>query len=127
MQKLVFEEAWDRTISDTDRRRIEGIFQEAALANTPIIQFSMLQQAINHKGELLITVIIHNISSEPFFLTDKTMHYKTEERTEAKHTFSLPFAIKGKTSMPWTFIFPKESIYFADHLESGNLEFTKKL
>jgi SLAP domain-containing protein len=125
MQELLFAEAWDRTISDNDRSRIKKAFQEAVLTDTAPLQFSPLWRAVNYRGELLITVIIHNKNEAPFAFSDQTVNYKTGVKTAAKHIFTLPFLINGKTSMPWTFIFPKESIFFMHKSENGKLELEK--
>ena len=125
MQALLLEKAWERTISDADRSMIIEAFQEAVLSDKPAVQFSSLWQAMNHKKELLVTVIIHNIGKEAISFTDKTIKYSVAAKTAAKHTFSLPFFIQGETSMPWTFIFPKESIFFWPNPEKGKLELAK--
>ncbi|GAB3793312.1 SLAP domain-containing protein [Virgibacillus kimchii] len=125
MNELVFEKAWDKTISETDRMVIKKAFQEADLADTPSIQFSPLWQKTNYKGELLITVIIHNISQIAFSFASQTLYYKTGEKIAAEHTFHLPFSVKAKTSMPWTFIFPEETVRTSHHLENGKLRLTK--
>jgi SLAP domain-containing protein len=101
------------------------VFQEAVLSGTPAIQFSPLWQAINHKKELLVTVIIHNISEESFHFTDQTVIYSIGEKILAKHTFSLPFLIKANTSVPWTFIFPKEKFLSDQTPADGKLELAK--
>ncbi|MFA1818801.1 SLAP domain-containing protein [Virgibacillus oceani] len=122
MQKLLLEKAWEKTISETDRSRIMEAFHEAVLSDKPAVQFSPLWQAINHKGERLVTVIIHNISKETFSFVDKTVKYSVAAKTAAQNTFSLPFFVKGETSTPWTFIFPKTCIFFDHNLENGKLE-----
>ncbi len=123
MQKLLFEEAWERTISEADRLLIKEAFQQAVLSDLPAIQFSRLWQATNYKDELLITAIIHNVSGNSFSFTKKTIYYRAGEEIAAYHKFTLPVAVKAKTSMPWTFIFPKESIAAGFSQDIGKLEF----
>jgi SLAP domain-containing protein len=125
MQKLLYEEAWDKTISADDRALIKEIFHEAVLDDIKLIQFTPLWQAVNHKGELLITVIIHNVSKNAFSIINQSVYYKAGEETIAKHEFTLPLTVKGKTSMPWTFIFPARSIIVKPLPENGYLELEK--
>jgi|SRR5690625_4181924 len=125
MQKLLFEKAWNKTISEADRTEIKTAFQKAVLFRKPAIQFSQLWQAMNHKGDLLITVIIHNVSEDAFPFKNQTLYYRAEEKTAAKHNFTLPVEVKAKTSMPWTFIFPKESIISSSGTDIGIIELEK--
>lgn len=72
MQNLVFEEAWDKTISNQDRYEIERAFQQSMIPQNELL-CTPLWRAINHKGDLLVTVLIHNGTKEDFSILDKTM------------------------------------------------------
>lgn len=113
-QTLRFEDAWDRTLAKEDRKRIEDEFELAKdQLTTEPIQFTPLQEAINHKGELLIMVLIHNVSNENYSFHEDTLQFIHQEsgKIVAEHTFSIPrLIIEKHTSMPWTFIFPKHNI-----------------
>ena len=78
-------------------------FQSRHLEND--IQLSFLWEAINHKGERLVTVLIHNREDTPLPFQDTAITYYNEDKQIAAGTFNLPLEIPGKTSMPWTFIF----------------------
>ncbi|WP_163970310.1 SLAP domain-containing protein [Oceanobacillus halotolerans] len=107
MQQLQFEAVWDRTISNKDRAYIERAFQETTLSATPSIQFSALWHAINHKGELLVTALVHNTGQTTFQFHQQQLRYYLDKNTVATHTFTITsMKIQGQTSMPWTFIFP---------------------
>ena len=108
MQKLQFEPAWDRTIADKDRKWIEHMFKEHLINKENGGHFTFLREAINHKGELLVTVLIHNFDESPLSLKSTIISYE-DEKQEIIGTFDVPYEIPGKTSIPWTFIFPSSS------------------
>lgn len=109
-QTLIFENAWDRTIAEADREKIKDVFEQSRkhLNKTPI-QFTALNNAINHKGELLVTVLIHNVSDKDFSFHEDSLQYihSNTGKVIAEHSYTIPrLKIKKYTSMPWTFIFP---------------------
>ncbi|MFB5283138.1 SLAP domain-containing protein [Peribacillus sp. Hz7] len=123
MQKLQFEPSWDKTLSLKDRKRIEEIHSETSLSNPANMQLTPLWQATNHKGELLITVLVHNFSQQVLLFHNKKLRYIENKEIIAEHIFSLPaLVIQQETSMPWTFIFPVESLKKPTTLEKGHLE-----
>ncbi|MFJ5622838.1 SLAP domain-containing protein [Peribacillus loiseleuriae] len=123
MQKLQYESSWDKTLSNKDRKIIEGIFLDTSLPNQNSIQFTSLWQAINHKGELLVTVLVHNFSHQVCSFMNKKLRYMENNEIIAEHTFTLPsLIVQPETSMPWTFIFPVESLNSHELLEDGRLE-----
>lgn len=103
MQTLFFEPAWDKTIAPADREKIIAHFQTRHLVND--IMLSFLWEAINHKGERLVTVLIHNEEDTSLPLQDVVITYNKNGEQIAAGIFTLPLEIPGKTSMPWTFIF----------------------
>ncbi|MEH6949512.1 SLAP domain-containing protein [Bacillus sp. JJ634] len=124
MQKLQFEPSWDKTLSLKDRKRIEEIHSETSLSNPANMQLTPLWQATNHKGELLITVLVHNFSQQVLLFHNKKLRYIENKEIIAEHIFILPsLVIQRETSMPWTFIFPVESLKKPATLEKGHLEF----
>ncbi|MCU9614983.1 SLAP domain-containing protein [Caldibacillus lycopersici] len=106
MQQLVFEAAWNKTIADIDRRKIEQAFHLGKISDT-FIHFQMLWSAINHRGELLITVLIHNPTDKAVQIRDEKIVYVEKEETVAENIFTFPtLEIGAYCSLPWTFIFP---------------------
>lgn len=105
MQKLYFEPAWDKTIAPTDREKIIQHFQQQTKQLQAGVHLSFLWNARNHKGEQLITVLIHNLEDMIFRLDNAVISYYEQDKQRANATFSLPGEIAGNTSMPWTFIF----------------------
>lgn len=111
MQKLMFESSWDKTLSSKDRKIIEDTFLETATLNSNSIQFTPLWQAFNYKEELLVTTLIHNFTSELVSFSDIKLRYLENNEMITEHLFHLPIlAIQPSHSMPWTFIFPANSI-----------------
>ncbi|KHD85459.1 hypothetical protein NG54_09300 [Heyndrickxia ginsengihumi] len=124
MQNLQFEKAWDRTLSAKDRKRIKEIFSETKSISEHSVYFSTLWQAKNYKGELLITVLIHNFRQQLLSFCETPIRYVEGTTIIAEHIFTIPsLRIEPTTSMPWTFIFPKESIICETSLMNGHLQF----
>ncbi|MFC0186898.1 SLAP domain-containing protein [Fictibacillus aquaticus] len=107
MQKLLFEPAWDKALASQDREYIKKIFEETKdAAPEDAISSAVLRKAVNHKGERLVTVLIHNRSSEEEVFHDRTVELQKEDGSSEEKAFTLPIAVPPYTSMPWTFIFP---------------------
>lgn len=124
MQNLVFEEAWDKTISNQDRYEIERAFQQSMIPQNELL-CTPLWRAINHKGDLLVTVLIHNGTKEDFSILDKTITLLKENKILAKNIFSIPqLQLKPKTSMPWTLIFPKGTFDESYFDQNGRMKMT---
>lgn len=122
MQELHFEDAWNRTISDKDKQLIHATFNQTYESSIDQIHFSVFRSAINHKGEYLIMALIHNFSDVTFTFSNTTVYYVEKEQVIAKQCFSFPqLMIKEKTSMPWTFIFQKESFDYDPSFEDPAL------
>ena len=105
MQRLKFEPAWDKTISSRDRKLIEEIFSGTSLDQDDGVHFTFLWEATNHKGDLLVTVLIHNCYEKKLSMKELTIAYRHGEQVIAADTFNLPFEINSKTTMPWTLIY----------------------
>lgn len=104
--QLLFEEAWERTISPQDRQAIIQKF-EASHLQAGEIKFIPFRWALNHQGELLATVLIQNGEHKDFPLDNLTLSMEDSHGQLAEKSFSLPhIVVKANTSMPWTFIFP---------------------
>ncbi|WP_085992641.1 SLAP domain-containing protein [Oceanobacillus senegalensis] len=122
MQKLQFESKWDKTIADKDRENIKQIFNQIKLEEKPNIQFTLLKEAINHRGDLLVTVLMHNISNNDFPIHQKEIYYVIDDEILAKQTFDFPHLIVEKhTSMPWTFIFSNHSVASTTKKTTGTI------
>jgi SLAP domain-containing protein len=110
MQELVFEAAWDKTIAPVDRTQIKDIFEETKDMASENIIFIPFREARNHENALLVSVLIHNFTKETFHLQDLQIAYYEDDDVIAAHQFSFPeLLLRGKRSMPWTFIFPLDS------------------
>lgn len=122
MQNLKYEDAWARAISDKDRLLVERAFEEKNLTDEPI-QFSTLRIDRNYKNELLILVLVHNITNEEITFNKKRINYMHGEKLIGDYEFTLPsLIVPPRTSMPWTFIFPVDSHSSHDTEVIGQLE-----
>jgi SLAP domain-containing protein len=123
MQNLQFESSWDKTLSIKDRKIIEGIFLKTRLPNHNSCQLTPVWQAINYRGELLITVLVHNFGRQVLSFYEKNLRYVENKEIIAEHIFTIPsLIVQPETSMPWTFIFPVESLKSQATLKNGHLE-----
>lgn len=112
MQTLKFEYSWDKALSHKDRKTIEAIFLETCNFNNGSIQLIPLWQASNHKGELLVTVLIHNFTQCTYNFNETLIGYSEHNELLAKHLFTISsLVIPPVTTMPWTFIFPIEKSF----------------
>ena len=125
MQQLEFESSWNKAIAQPDRMYIEKIFEETKSTVSSIILFSPIKEAINHKGELLVTVLVHNFSTDSLSFNNTHIVYLIEEKPVAEYVFTIPaLVVPPKTSMPWTFIFPIHKLGGGSPLPKGILRIT---
>ncbi|MUK88020.1 SLAP domain-containing protein [Ornithinibacillus sp. L9] len=124
MQTLIFEPKWEKTIAPEDRRHIEEVFKLTTIAKEQEISFTPLQVATNHREELLVTVLIHNTGDTDYMFHQQPLTYSVGDNRIATHSFTIQhFTLKPKTSLPWTFIFPKETIKTTTHIQGGQLHY----
>lgn len=123
MQKLQFESSWEHAIALKDRELITNIFQNSNTEDGQSIRLEPIWEAMNYKGEVLITVLIHNFSNTGLTFQNQKFTYIEKETIIAEHIFTVPqLIIKPKTSMPWTFIFPTESLEMKEIRRNGKLK-----
>ncbi|MHA6252651.1 SLAP domain-containing protein [Oceanobacillus sp. CAU 1775] len=122
MQKLIFESAWDKTIAPEDRLKIETLFNETKNDPAEAIKPLPISQAYNHKEDLLVIVLIHNFTDKEFTFDNLDVVYKEGDKEIAAHHFTFSnLKLPEKTSMPWTFIFPKGTQISQAKLNDGTL------
>lgn len=101
--KLVFEAAWERAIAPTDRQQIEQLFLETK----DFSNHAIIRTAVNHKQQLLISVLLHNHSDEERRFYNQPVRFQSIEQL-----FTIDaLVIAPHTSMPWTFIFDTTDDY----------------
>ena len=123
MQKLKFESSWGKAIAVKDKELIAEIFQNSNTEDGQSIRLLKRWQAMNYKGEVLITVLIHNFMDTELTFQNQKFTYIEKEAIIAEHIFTVPqLIIKRKTSMPWTFIFPIESLVMKEIRGNGKLK-----
>ncbi|KGR78043.1 SLAP domain-containing protein [Ureibacillus manganicus] len=122
MQKLQFETSWDKALAAEDRQQIEKLFHNTKKLNSSEILFSRIRVAINHKDELLVTVLVHNFSDRPLDFINKRLIYSIQGEVIGDSKFTLPaLVIQPRVSIPWTFIFPKETYTEQPSYETGQI------
>ncbi|MEI3607216.1 SLAP domain-containing protein [Pseudogracilibacillus sp. SE30717A] len=109
-QNIYFEPAWERTISDPDRKVILEKFYRLKEANVANDFITYLWHAYNHRQSLLTTILIHNWSGQAIDFENRLVHCLVGGEKIATEKFSIPCQVPAHTSMPWTFIFPKEHV-----------------
>ena len=123
MQILNFETSWEKAIATKDRKLITEIFQKSNTTDGQSIRLEPIWEAMNYKGEVLITVLIHNFMDKGLTFQNQKFIYLEKESIIAEHIFTVSqLVIKPKTSMPWTFIFPIESLHQKEIHGNGKLE-----
>src|SRR5699024_6550077 len=122
-QSLVFEEAWDKTIAPHDREKIVETFNQANRLEKEREKFIPLWQACNHRGDLLVAVIIQNFGEALLMLKDVPLTYYEAGQPIATQIFSdSRVRIEPKCSMPWTFIVTKAKIVQVPELKAGYMK-----
>ncbi|RTR33986.1 SLAP domain-containing protein [Robertmurraya yapensis] len=128
MQHLQYESSWDKALSTQDRINIERIFNDTKHQNDSKILFTPIREAINHNQDLLVTVLVHNLTSEPFLFQNNRLRYSIHGELVGEHIFHLPrLKIPAQVSMPWTFIFPKGNYRTRTSIENGRLEVSENV
>ena len=127
MQKLVFEAAWDRTISQRDRKDLERTFHDGVASLENGVSFTTFRIAANHKNERLVTAIVHNNSAQNLIFENTPLQFWVGDTLLAEHTFTLPaLQIEPETSLPWTFIFPADSFEIPNSIKDAKLRHNKE-
>ena len=124
MQRLEFEAAWDKTIAPADRKVIIDLFHQTKGQQTESIVLLPIRQALNHRNDLLVTVLLHNFTDFVFSFEAIDLAYLENNRVIATHPFSFPdLTLPKESSMPWTFIFPEQARVEEPSLKNSNLRF----
>ena len=74
---LQFEEKWDRTISDDDRKLFHNVYDQNPVQEGKLL-FVPVRAAFNHRDHLLASVLIIN-GVEDWKLEDRLLHYVEDE------------------------------------------------
>lgn len=122
MQQLYFHPTWEKAISDQDRDIIEQLFEQTYNNVEDTIMSPTVRAAINHKGELLVTALVHNFTHHSARFEQRNIFVHGEHFSH-EHVMTIPaLVIAPFTSMPWTFICPPHEAYKEEHLDSIVLE-----
>ncbi|SFM49074.1 SLAP domain-containing protein [Gracilibacillus orientalis] len=123
MQRLFFEDAWNRTINDEDRLDIEKTFEQTKKDADDGVSFVPIRSAVNHRNDLLVTTLIHNFQSEAADLTNINIQlFQENKQITSQQIEETRLHLPAKTTMPWTFIFPKMG-----HENNSNVSISLKI
>jgi SLAP domain-containing protein len=108
--ELSYEPTWKKALSEQDYQLIERIFEETSRPKEGKLQFTSVRAAYNHRGDLIATALIQNSQNDSFSIHELPLLYREHGQEIAEHTFTLSrLVIPPHTTMPWSFLFPKES------------------
>lgn len=131
MQKLILDPTWESTLSPADCEMIQEKFNRTVNEVERLVAVP-IWRAVNHKGELLITALIHNRTSEKITFMNQQVAYIEEGNEMASCIFTIKRLVIGAhCSMPWTFIFPRGTflekqlvIQGREEVKAGELRFS---
>ncbi|WP_163538608.1 SLAP domain-containing protein [Gracilibacillus sp. YIM 98692] len=111
MQRLVFEKKWEYTISANDKLQIQQLFKKTSSnPEQKSIDMYPIRFALNHRRDLLATMLIHNFTDQSINLSNMEISICYDKFEIAHHSFQEGrLRLQANTSMPWTFIFPEGS------------------
>ncbi|WP_165998828.1 SLAP domain-containing protein [Bacillus sp. Cs-700] len=105
---LIFEEKWDRTIADRDRKMYQDIYAKHPIQKGKL-QFIPVRIAFNHRNDLLASVCIVN-GRDDWKLEDRLLSYFEQNTLIAEKRFTHELTVQANTAVPWTFIFTPETM-----------------
>src|SRR5699024_5974773 len=105
MQQLFFEAAWDRTISDQDRRYITELFEAKDHEKGKGLESTYINHSINHRGDLLFTFMLHNYQDIAYSFVDKNASLQDPDGNIITEKYTILVNISQRTNMQWSFIF----------------------
>lgn len=94
---LHFEAAWNRAIAPQDRQTIENLFKKHKDNDGHVI----IRTAINHKQQLLVSVLIFNRQDHPMHFEQTLVEFQQVQQ----YFTTAAIVIPPHAAMPWTFIF----------------------
>ncbi|MFC0015709.1 MULTISPECIES: SLAP domain-containing protein [Allobacillus] len=104
MQQLLYHSAWNKQVDSTLDQQIQKAYIQTRDDEDQVIV--PLRQAVNHKGDYLLTVLLHNRKQQTLNLS--TVHLSVSSpnfKANQQQFSSAEWSIAPMTSAPWTFIF----------------------
>lgn len=110
--RLDLDKTWKKSLSKQEIKELEEYVDSLTPPKEGEVNFLGLQAQFIENGDLYVTILIRNGNDEQINIEEIVL--QMEDATNeviAKGHFALgKLAIKGHTSKPWTFIFPKSMI-----------------
>lgn len=111
MQQLYLHPTWEKAVSQKDLALIEDVFEQTYTKADDVIMSPVVRTAFNHKGELLITALVHNFTHHSARFMNRSVFIRCGDYME-EQVFTIPsLSIPPFTSMPWTFIFKPDPLH----------------
>ena len=109
---LDLEDSWEKSLSSKDKTKLEDMVNHLDAPKPGEVNFIGIQAKFIDDGSFHVTLLIRNGSEETISL--EQIPLIVEDATGdvvAKSGFKLDhLQVKGNTSKPWTFVFPKSMI-----------------
>lgn len=122
MQQLYFHPTWERAISEADREVIEQLFEQTYDEVDDTIMSPTVRAAFNHKGELLVTALVHNFTHHSARFRERTVFVHADDDFYEQRFTIDALVVPPFTSMPWTFIFPPNALALTITLSNVYIE-----
>ncbi len=112
MQRLKFHPAWERQMDPSMQVEIEEKFHQTLNERD---MFVPLYHALNHQGDYLLTILIHNRTDESMDLSSFALTISDTKTLAEQEGFpTAEWSIEPHTSSPWTFIFSSQNHWVSD-------------
>ncbi|MCF6138983.1 SLAP domain-containing protein [Pseudalkalibacillus berkeleyi] len=127
-ERLLFDPAWEKAIAPRDRESIEQLHQSHPVVNGEL-SWTPINVALNHQGSILAMVLIQNGLEETFTAENLSLIYREHTRgVVAEANFQLKqVQVPSGASMPWTFVFPEQTVRKRPRLSDWQVEVAEKI
>lgn len=114
MRRLHFQEVWDRTLSLNQKKELDNAFHLLPKA-TQDFELTPFRMTSKKNGGLVATLFLRNETEEALTLRLLAVQLVTGSETiAAEFSFQLPLVIPAHSAVPWSFVFPPESVFLSE-------------
>lgn len=123
---LRFEDKWEKTISESDRKLVYEVYERFPIQQGEIT-FAPVRVAVNHRGDLLATVLVLNGLQDEWTLEKRNICYVEGDEVVAEECFTHhSLIVQAESAIPWTFIFKSSASMKALRLTSWEIIFLER-
>jgi SLAP domain-containing protein len=124
---LVLHPKWQEAVSKQDLDLFERLVETIKDFGEGGVRYISAKVAKNYQNDLLATVLIINDTDEKIFFNQIVLEYDENNTSLASNVFTLPtLIVEPKTIMPWTFIFPADTVQGNPQFENWKITMVKK-